>query len=212
MNIRWGSDDVTFDGSKPNKKEVVKEKIEVVEPVKAEPVHEVVFEHPFLKVKSNKGYVYAERKGVDSVAFILLANNASDERRIGLLREFKPPLDSFLVTAFGGSIDSDNYKDNLKKLVVDEVLEEAGFTISEDNVKSYGKVYVSTQSNQFCHLFAVEVDKLKQGERTTTNPMEKKSSVAWITLPEVFKLEDWKSITIITKRLSEKDSYAAVRT
>jgi 8-oxo-dGTP pyrophosphatase MutT (NUDIX family) len=214
MNTTWGSDDVTFDGSKPVKEEPKKSEAEkdVQNEIPAiqKPEHEVIFEHPYIKVKSNKGYVYSERKGVDSVAFILLANNASDERRVGLIREFKPPLDDFIITAFGGSVE--NKGQDLRKLVISEVMEEAGFSVSESDVHAYGRVLVSTQSNQMCYLFAVEVDKMKQGERTTTDPLEKKSSVVWITLPEAIKLEDWKAPTIITKRLAERNSYAVVRT
>jgi len=207
----WGSKE-TFDGSAPKKKEEIK--ATEITTLKVEPrdnSHEIIFDNQFLKVKKSGKFMYAERKGVDSVAFILTATNASDERRIGLINEFKPPIDSFLTTAFGGSVDKEEYKDNLKKLVVDEVLEEAGFTVSEENVKYYGRIFVSTQMSQFCYLFAVDVDKRKQGDPTTTDPLEMKSSVVWMTLPEALNTEDWKAITIITKRLAEKQSYAVVR-
>lgn len=218
----WGSNTETFGGAQASQKEEAKtESVIVVGPEETSTVgvaktaapkpHAIIFNNPFIKVKTSGRFIYAERKGIDSVAFILLATNASDERRIGLINEYKPPIDSFLTTAFGGSIDQEKYKNNLKQLVVDETIEEAGFKVSEDDVKYYGKVFVSTQMNQWCSLFAVEVDKTKQGDPTTTDPMEMKSSVVWMTLPEAVKSEDWKAISIITKRLAEKDSYAIVR-
>lgn len=216
MNTTWGSNEETFDGSVPKKAEnkimiglpETPQEVRVVQPPKE---HEIIFDSQFIKVKKSGKFIYAERRGVDSVAFILIATNASDERRIGLIHEFKPPIDSFLTTAFGGSIDQDKYKNNLTALVIDEAIEEAGFVVSAENIKSYGKVFVSTQMNQMCYLFAVEVDKSKQGDRTTTDPLELKSSVSWVTIPEALKLEDWKVATIISKRLAYKDSYAVVR-
>jgi len=67
---------------------------------------------PFLTIKKAIGYyTYAERLGINSVAFILYDKNKSD--CFGLIYENKPPLDEVnkkemkLTTAFGGSIDKD---------------------------------------------------------------------------------------------------------
>ena len=223
MNTTWGDNNMTFGDSIPKKNETVivtSDANVVVGPVSNIPVvkiavekkpHTIIFDHKFIKLKSTGKFIYAERNGVDSVAFILIATNASDERRIGVVNEFKPPIDSFFTTAFGGSIDKEKYKDNLVQLVIDEVIEEAGFTVSAEQVKGYGKVLVSTQMNQRCFLFAVEVDKLSQGQRTTTDPMELQSSIVWLTIPDALKLEDWKTATIISKRLAENNSYAVVK-
>jgi hypothetical protein len=200
----WGSRKITFDGTPP-KEQPKKEEIKIDNPVKHSPQvvaeHEVLFDNPWLKVKRAGGFIYSERKGVDSVAFILIAINASDERRIGLIHEPKDPIGRFVTTAFGGSIDDEKYHDDLRTLVKDEVLEESGFNVSLDAIKYHNKVMVSTQSNQFCHLFSVEVDKLSQGEKTTTNPTEMLSAVTWITMKEVKDLEDWKAQAIILRRM-----------
>jgi len=169
--------------------------------------HDKVFENDFLSIRQNGHYLYAERKGIDSVAFILLAKNIADERRIGIVNEVKPPLNNKKIqTAFGGSIDQPHYKDDLRVLVKDEVLEEAGFDIKVDDVEFVGKVLCSTQMNQFVYLFAVHVDKSKQGEKTTDNPMEMESSVAWIETSKLFSLEDWKAPLIFFKLLSGKSA------
>ena len=52
--------------------------------------------------------------------------------------------------AFGGSLDKAK---SLEEIVIDEVIEEAGYIIDEDDIFSLGKVFVSTQMNQFVHLF-----------------------------------------------------------
>ena len=83
-------------------------------------MEKVIFESPgkFLVVKSasTTSYFYAERKGMDSVVFILVDNNRND--KYGMINERKPPMDHrmgeevMMETAFGGSndvIDDDEY-------------------------------------------------------------------------------------------------------
>lgn len=168
---------------------------------KLNPEDKIEYVSEYITVKKNEGYYYAERKGVDSVAFVLFSIDPNDEKRIGIVKEFKSPVNEFVLTAFGGSIDDEKYHNDLRELVVEEALEEAGFTISVDQVDYYGKCFVSTQMNQYCHLFGVNVDKKLQGKKTTTNIRELDSVITWITLPELYELEDWKAITIVTKRL-----------
>lgn len=182
--------------------------------VKHEPIsidyHKIEFDNPFLKVKKNKHFFYAERKGVDSIAFILTAKNISDPKRIGIIYEYKNPINKFMETAFGGSIDTDKYNNDLRELVKLETLEEAGFDVGIDDILYHGKVFCSTQMNQFVHLFSVRVDKNKQQKKTTTNPTEKNASVRWIEADKVMNLEDWKTITIVTKILTGRNAQVII--
>ena len=217
MGTTWGSDNITFDGSNPNKKQKKEEEMEKdINSIKYSPElkeeHQVILDEHFLKVKKAGAYVYAERLGVDSVAFILMAINANDEKRIGLINEYKDPIGRFALTAFGGSIDDAKYHEDLRLLVKDEVLEESGFRVPISSIKYHGKAFVSTQSNQFCHLFSVEVDKLSQGEKTTTNPSELRDTVQWISMKEVKSLEDWKSQAIILRRMIENNGMIFIST
>jgi hypothetical protein len=215
-NTRWGNNDMTFNGKKPPEPEPAIQAVEDPTAIKYSPhivnEHELVFDNPWLKVKKAGGYFYSERKGVDSIAFILVAVNASDERRIGLIHEWKDPIGNFLTTAFGGSIDDEKYHNDLRLLVKDEVMEEAGFDVQFSAIKHHGSVMVSTQSNQFCHLFSVEVDKMQQGERTTTNPTELRSAVSWLTMMDIAKLEDWKAQAIILRRMLANNGLVFVKT
>lgn len=215
-NTTWGSSDVTFSGQK-KPVQIATEQTNKTEPktdgkeVLHKPSqlnHEILFDTPFLKVRKNKNFFYSERKGIDSIAFILLATNVADERKIGLIHEYKDPLEKFLDTAFGGSIDDEKYHSDLRVLVKDEAMEEAGFDVSFNDISYYGKVICSTQNNQYVHLFAVKVDKTKQQTRTTTNATELLSSVSWLTLPDMKKIEDWKAITIISKRMMNNEVIA----
>lgn len=211
----WGSNDITFNGDKPKEQPKTEEisnsnSIQHSPEIKSE--HELIFDNPWLKVKKAGGFIYSERKGVDSVAFVLIAINASDERRIGLIHEWKDPLGRFLTSAFGGSIDDEKYHADLRTLVKDEVIEESGFDVALDAIGYHGKVMVSTQSNQFCHLFSVEVNKLLQGDKTTTNPTELMSAVSWVTMKDVKDLEDWKAQAIILRRMMDRNGLVFVST
>lgn len=178
--------------------------------IKHEPIifenHELEYKSEFINVKRNGGYYYAERKGVDSVAFVLFSISLTDENRIGVIKEKKYPIEEYVITAFGGSIDNPKYFNDLRQVVIDEAIEEAGFIVEDKDISYYGKVLVSTQMNQYCHLFGVAVDKYKQVQKTTTNIRELDSTIVWLTLPEVIKLNDWKAITIVAKKMSENNN------
>lgn len=184
-------------------------KIELIEE-ESQNRDEVLFEADggWLKIKkcNNHNYVYAERKGVDSVAFVLFDKNPLNLKRFGIVKEIKPSIDRMMLTAFGGSIDKEYYKEDLRVLVKEEVMEESGFDVELQDIKFYDRVLVSTQMNQFCYLFAVSVDRDKQQEKTTTNPAEILAEVVWLDLGEIAALQDWKAITIIAKRLVSSDA------
>jgi len=145
-------------------------------------------------------YQFAERAGKDSVAFICWDINYGD---FLLNKEFKPPINSFLLGAFGGSLDKDKTH---SEIVIDEVKEEAGFTVIKKDVHCVGKVMVSTQMNQFCYLFLVEVDKTKQEDREPENAIEAMAKTEWVTWDsdKIPILNDWKPITIIAMAQAKK--------
>lgn len=159
---------------------------------------------PFFSVKQvNGSYVYGERIGVDSIAFVLYDRSKRIDR-FGLINERKPSLNEFnkhfdgdvyMTTAFGGSIDSEY---SFKEIVQIETKEESGYSVELDRITSLGSVLVSTQMNQMCHLYMVDVTNLLQGEKDL-GPGEEGSNVLWISEMAVYGGQDWKAITILTK-------------
>ena len=172
----------------------------------------------FMKVKShrNSPFFYAERKGVDSVAFILY-DGSRDGDNWCLINEGKPPFfdrnnnERFSTyTAFGGSNDGElpldvylNLTENeqinyLKNIVKNEVLEEAGFDIGNDmnRIEFMSKDMVSTQMNQYCFLYLVDVSGLNQGKPTTTDPEEYLSYPVWMTNDQLLSGICWKAKVI----------------
>jgi 8-oxo-dGTP pyrophosphatase MutT (NUDIX family) len=158
---------------------------------------------PFITVKQNDYYTYAERAGVDSVAFVLYDKNNG---MYGLINEYKPPVNEFLTTAFGGSIDKElnPFSDvlmRLKEIVKEETQEEAGYTVDRDQIVWVGSYFCSTQMNQYVHLFVVELNKEQFTGRKPENEMEEVASVIWFTYDEVLDLplRDWKSFVAVSK-------------
>ena len=163
---------------------------------------EKITDNKFLNIKQVKYpekhvgcYQFAERLGVHSVAFICIDN---DSKQFLLNKEYKPPIDQFVLGAFGGSIDKEK---SLKQIVVDETREEAGFEVDESNIYYLGKVLVSTQMNQFCYLFLVKVNKKDQQERQPENAVEAMATVEWVSwCSDLYEnMEDWKPLAIVIK-------------
>ena len=163
---------------------------------------------PFLSVKEARGYyVYAERGGVDSIAFILYDK---DTNKVGLIRESKPPLDEMigekvmLTTAFGGSLDDDSKTS--KEICQIEVLEEAGYDVPMEDIYGVGSALVSTQMSQFMHGYLVDVTGLTAGKTETDYQNEaqdlkdpdefKHNKVIWVDIDGLMRLDDWKGIFI----------------
>ena len=151
-------------------------------------------QNKFLQIKKAKNheYYYAERLGIDSIAFVLFDR----QKGYGLIKEFKPPIDEFVITAFGGSIDKDK---SLLEIVKDEVKEEAGYTVLDCDILYRGKRFVSTQMNQFCHLYLVDVSGLIPGEKEPETYLESIAKVVWLKYRDVISLDflDWKAQAII---------------
>ena len=150
------------------------------------------------KENNVSGYQYAERRGVDSIAFICVDKSSVDNDKPEYLlnNEYKPPVNEFVLGAFGGPLDKDKSK---VEIVIEEVREEAGFEVTEDDVISLGRVLVSTQMNQYCYLYLVNVNKKDQLERRPENAVEAMAKIVWTKEEDIEFLEDWKAITIVAK-------------
>lgn len=162
----------------------------------------------FLRIctadNAGKPYYYAERKGKDSVAFILYNDT---HKKYGLIHEWKPPLQEWLVTAFGGSIDSHK---SVLEIVRQECKEEAGYNPCDGHIQFMGKHFVSTQMNQFCYLYLVSVQGYEQHilsleeEEQRKLSGEHKSTPVWMTYEQVLDTQCWKAKTILHMELYKK--------
>lgn len=151
-------------------------------------------ENKFLQIKKannfGQDYFYSERLGKDSVAFILKDIYHYTEIVYGFIREWKPPIQQFKVSAFGGSLDDSTA--SLQETVIKEVFEEAGYTVTSSQVLYVGSFLASTQSNELVHLFEVHVpaERLKE-------ELEPNTEVVWMLAEESKKVACWKARLII---------------
>ena len=183
-------------------------------------MEETLYKSPggFMSMKSSDSYgspyYYAERKGVDSIAFLLFRVGSSGGLELGLVNESKPPLNHRLgevvsmTTAFGGSQDevveekylkmSEEEKQELmRRIAIRECKEEAGYSIGADGVYSLGKLWLSSMMNQYVYLYAFDVNGLEVGERNPQNTSESLSSVIWVNGVESISCA--KALSIYTK-------------
>jgi hypothetical protein len=148
--------------------------------------------------KGVRGYQFAERLGKDSIAFICYDRST---KKYLLNHEYTPPTNEFLIRAFGGSLDKKISKNDIVK---EEVKEEAGYTVIDSMIYEVGSVFVSTQMNQRCYLYLVDITNAKQTGRSPENEVEKMATELWKEEIDVIKGDDWKSIVIIEKAKENK--------
>jgi len=132
---------------------------------------ETLFDTNWLKLKkTNFGYVYSERKGVDSVAVLLSRKNPETNRREYLVRwQFVPTLSvisndqhTLMACPITGSIELN--EDNVYKTAVREVKEETGYTLSMRDLKFKGRYQLGTQSNESVYTFYAIINKDNETE------------------------------------------------
>ena len=160
----------------------------------------------FISIKKSRDYyMYAQRAGVDSIAFILYDKNID---KFALIKESKPPLDTngylaSLITAFGGSIDMEKTPQEICQI---EVVEESGYEVELSKIHFVGETLVSTQMSQICKLFVVDITNKSKTKKAEYEIESKHSQdrVVWLDRDEIMENGDWKSIYILSQMLHLK--------
>lgn len=148
---------------------------------------------PYLTVLDRDGYVYAQRAGTDSVAFVLY-DYSRFSRSAGLLKSPHPPRDTMKLGAFTGTIEPGM---SPLEVVVMECREEAGFEVPAVRVSPVGVYNASTQSNERVHVYAVNVMEIRQQERKPQDDYERQSEVVWGSFQHWSasgNLDDWAAV------------------
>lgn len=126
----------------------------------------IVYDGGWIKVrKTEKGFMYAERKGVESIALFLIRRTKTD---IEVLVRYQPlcidntmPNLPIFPCAVTGTIDACHTPE---QSAVQEALEEAGYSITVDDLRLVTKYIVGTQTNEQVHLFWADVTGLEPVE------------------------------------------------
>jgi len=112
----------------------------------------ILFENKWVQLKERDGwYTFSHNTRGDGVSVLLFD---SQTKEIVIRFENTPPHGGFNKTALTGTIE-DGY--TAKGTAVKEVLEEAGVTITEDELIYLGWVYPSKFSDFKQYLFAVDI-------------------------------------------------------
>lgn len=143
----------------------------------------------------NSPFIFAERQGTDSVAFVCYDK---DKNQFLLNSEPTPSVGKYLTRAFGGSLDKNITKE---EIVIEEVLEEAGYSVQKKNVKYIGRYFVSTQMNQYCHLYIVFISDSQKSKRNPQDKLEMLCKPTWLSKEDILNGDDWKSILVIQKSM-----------
>lgn len=136
----------------------------------------------------DSGYFYSERLGRDSVAFLLYDKNAPDKPYIAL-SQFHSPQGRFVKGAFTGSLDK-----NLtpEQTTVEEIEEEAGYTVTEAQLTKVGEQPVGANTNETVHLFVGDVTNIVRKEKNPENCWELNTHLIKMSKDEIFRFCEWK--------------------
>ncbi|MGX9358538.1 NUDIX domain-containing protein [Mycoplasma sp. 128] len=118
--------------------------------------------------QTDKGFVYAQRRNVNSVAVLLFRRKGNNEFEFLIRYQPLPEIvekqkwdDCFPCPITGGF--ENNETDSLK-VAIREVEEEAGFVVNKNNVFETFKFLASTQANEIVFGYIFDVTGLQQHE------------------------------------------------
>lgn len=138
-------------------------------------------------------YYYSRRAGKDSVAFVLY--DATQVKPYQLLAQWHGPLKKINLGAFTGSID----KPGLSPLehLLEEIKEEAGYTVSAARATQVGYEPVSSQTDECVYLYVVNITGLTPHRKTPENLFEANTQRYWCTAAAALRHGEWKSKVIV---------------
>ncbi|EJF05928.1 hypothetical protein ThvES_00020080 [Thiovulum sp. ES] len=160
-------------------------------------------------------YFYIERKGTNSVAFVLYDSS----KGYGLLRQWHGALKGFKTGAFTGSLDKNN-KSAISH-TIEEVEEEAGYKLSEERIQNIGLHEVGANTNEKVYLYLVDISGLEFQGIVPENMWEANTETIWVKPPftSLHKVTtDWKAILILNSdnpshtKTTSSDTYSALET
>lgn len=140
-------------------------------------------------VKGEESYYFMERAGVDSVAFILF--DATKEKPFGIIHQYRGNFGEWQCGCFTGSLDKPEL--TIPEIVIEEVLEESGYTVDLSHVHKISTECAGSQSNERVHLFLVDVTGLIKGEEQPESVHEENTETCWVCEHGLMFCDDWKA-------------------
>jgi len=175
---------------------------------------EVIFESPklnggkkYLSIirrgdSAENYYFYSQRKGKDSIRFILY--DKSRPKPFCLLEHFEASRNEILQTAYSGSNDKPL---PLIEICREEVNEESEFTLEDtERITLVRPMGLGSQTNEVAYLYLVDVEGLPNTPMVPENEYEENVNHIWMSLEGVKTKGDWASYVIAdSTRLIDTD-------
>lgn len=149
------------------------------------------------------GYFYVQRLGTNSVALIFYDADNKTHPWI-VLEQFNSPIKQYVRGAFTGSLD----KPDLDPIdtIVEEALEEAGFTVTRDQVHVVGFAPVSANTNEQVHLAVVDVTGVTRQAKEPENLFEANTKLIALSTERLLLTCEWKAVMTCYNFLRETDA------
>ncbi|SMC15840.1 DNA mismatch repair protein MutT [Mycoplasmopsis agassizii] len=154
--------------------------------------NKLLFKNKWINVYENeKGFIYCQRKGINSIAALLIRKVADDHE---FMIHFQPlpevvekkTWDEPYPCPVTGTIEENSSE--LESLI-SEVSEEAGFEITEKNIVDSSVFVSSTQMNEKVFSYLIDVTGLKNSEpKTDGSVFESVSFNKWYSHDEFQKI------------------------
>jgi 8-oxo-dGTP pyrophosphatase MutT (NUDIX family) len=137
------------------------------------------------------GYQYAHKVISDGHDVAILPYRWTDNGTIEVLlrKELTPawkPL-GYKVNAITGGIDKGMTP---KQAAIQEVKQEAGYTITEDDLIDLGTIFISKAEDTIYHLFSVDLTDFEQGDVEPDGGLEEQESCFWESNNLDYRIDD----------------------
>lgn len=138
-------------------------------------------------------FYFVQRLGKDSVAFVLY----DSDKGFGILKSYSSPYKQFVLDAFTGSLDKP--ENTILQTLIEEVKEEAGYTVVKESCTPVGKYKVGTSTNEHVYSFLIDVGNMKQEKKEPENIFEQNTDILWMDYDSVLKDSNigWRAKMII---------------
>ncbi|MFA5071156.1 MAG: hypothetical protein WC511_02185 [Candidatus Pacearchaeota archaeon] len=145
--------------------------------------------------EENGWFYYVQRLGKNSVAFVLY--DPSHNNEFGILKSYSSPYKKFIVDAFTGSLDKPEL--SVEDIVIEEVKEEAGYTVNKDRLKKTGEYLVGTSTDETVYGFLIDVNRMPPEKKDPENLFEANMDTIWTTFENVMSNPDigWRAKMIL---------------
>jgi 8-oxo-dGTP pyrophosphatase MutT (NUDIX family) len=159
----------------------------------------VLFRNQYLAVINRDGYIFSREVRCDGfiVSLLPFRTDRGDMEylaRVEVCPAHGPDLSLYSIT---GGVEQHG---SIEEAAQQELWEEAGFRVDEDDLISLGQVWPSKSADTIAHLFAVDVTgKLQSAPSGDGSRLEANASVEWVDYDQGIEIADPLFVTAISR-------------